>query len=66
VGNSDFYEPGGLLSQIGYDAGILANEESMASVARWGYVNAVAGGAQGWIKYSHYEPIDDSYLKVWA
>jgi len=54
------------LSQIGYDAGIMADEESMDSVARWGYANAVAGGAQGWIKSAQYEPIDDSYLKAWA
>ena len=54
------------LSQIGYEAGILADEESMTSVARWGYANAVAGGAQGWIKSAQYEPIDDSYLKAWA
>ena len=50
------------LSQIGYDAGIMADEESMNSVARWGYANAVAGGAQGWIKSAQYEPIDKSYL----
>ena len=53
------------LSQIGYDAGIMADEESMDSVARWGYANAVAGGAQGWIKSAQYETIDDSYLKAW-
>ena len=54
------------LSQIGYDAGILADEESMTSVARWGYANAVAGGAQGWIKSAQYEPIDDIYLRAWV
>ena len=54
------------LSQIGYDAGITADEGSMDSVARWGYSNAVAGGGQGWVKPNQYEPIDDTYLKVWA
>lgn len=54
------------LSQIGYDAGIMADEGSMDSVARWGYANAVAGGGQGWVKPDQYEPIDDSYLKAWA
>ena len=54
------------LSQIGYDAGIMADEGSMDSVARWGYSNAVAGGGQGWVKPNQYEPIDDTYLKVWA
>ena len=50
------------LSQIGHDAGIMADEGSMDSVARWGYANAVAGGGQGWIKSAQYELIDDSYL----
>jgi 5-methylcytosine-specific restriction endonuclease McrA len=54
------------LSQIGYDAGIMADEGSMDSVARWGYANAVAGGGQGWVKPEQYEPIDDSYLNAWA
>ena len=54
------------LSQIGYDAGIMADEGSMDSVARWGYGNAVAGGGQGWVKPNQYEPIDDSYLRAWT
>jgi len=54
------------LAQIGYDAGIMADEGSMDSVAQWGYANAVAGGGQGWVKPKKYEPIDDSYLKAWA
>jgi len=54
------------LSQIGYEAGIMADEGSMDYVARWGYANAVAGGGQGWVKPNQYEPIDDSYLKAWT
>jgi 5-methylcytosine-specific restriction endonuclease McrA len=54
------------LSQIGEDAGIMADEGSMDSVAQWGYANAVAGGGQGWVKPNQYEPIDDSYLKSWV
>jgi hypothetical protein len=38
----------------------------MDSVARWGYANAVAGGAQGWIRSAQYEAIDDSYLRLWV
>ena len=38
------------LYQIGYEAGINADQSSMTSVARSGYANAVAGSAQGWIK----------------
>ncbi len=53
------------LAQIGNEAGIMADQDSMDSVARWGYANAVAGGGQGWVKPSQYEPIDDSYLNAW-
>jgi hypothetical protein len=52
------------LSQIGYDAGIMADQGSMSSVARWGYASAVQGGSQGWIRSAQYEPIDASYLNV--
>jgi len=54
------------LSQIGYDAGIIADEDSMDSVARWGYANAVASGAQGWLKSAQYEAIDESYMRLWV
>jgi 5-methylcytosine-specific restriction endonuclease McrA len=54
------------LAQIGYDAGIMADEGSMDSVARWGYANGVAVGAQGWIKSAQYEPIDATYLNAWT
>ena len=52
----------GIVIRDGYDAGIMADESSMNSVGRWGYTNALAGGAQGWIKSTQYEFIDDSYL----
>ena len=54
------------LSQIGYDAGIIADEDSMDSVARWGYANAVASGAQGWLRSAQYEAIDESYMRLWV
>lgn len=52
------------LSQIGFDAGILVDAGSMNSIARWGYTNAVTGGAQGWVKPRTYEPIDGAYLSL--
>jgi len=54
------------LSQIGHEAGIIADQASMNAVARWGYANAVVGGSQAWIKSTHYEPIDDSYFDLWV
>ena len=53
------------LAQIGHDAGIVADERSMHSVARWGYANAIASGAQGWVRSAHYEPIEGNYLELW-
>jgi len=53
------------LAQIGHDAGIVIDEASMHSVARWGYANAIASGAQGWVRSAHYEPIEGRYLELW-
>jgi hypothetical protein len=36
-------------SQIGYEAGIMADEGCMDSVALRGYANAFADGGQGWV-----------------
>jgi 5-methylcytosine-specific restriction endonuclease McrA len=54
------------LAQIGYEAGITADAGSMSSVARWGYANAVASGAQGWLRSAHYEAIESNYLALWS
>lgn len=53
------------LAQIGHDSGIKVDVGSMRSVARWGYANAVANGAQGWVRSAQYEPIEGDYLELW-
>jgi hypothetical protein len=53
------------LSQIGHEAGILADADSSNSVANWGYNNANAVGAKAWIKTAQYELVDSSYLSLW-
>lgn len=53
------------LSQIGHEAGIIADKSSMDAVARWGYANGIAAGSQGWIKAACYEPIDETYISMW-
>lgn len=53
------------LTQIGFEAGIQADQASTDAVAKWGYANALAAGSQAWVKSSLYEPIDDSYLRDW-
>ena len=54
------------LTEIGYESGIVADLTSMHSVARWDYASAAAGGSQVWIKSSHYEAVDNSYLSLWT
>jgi len=54
------------LSQIGFDAGILADQDSSNSVAKWGYNNANAGGSKAWVKSAQYETVDASYLSLWT
>jgi hypothetical protein len=54
------------LSQIGHDAGIIADQSSMNAVARWGYANGIAAGSQAWIKAANYEPIDETYISMWS
>jgi hypothetical protein len=44
----------------------MTDSVATEAVARWGYTNAAAGGAQAWIKSSKYELIDASYLAEWA
>ena len=53
------------LAQIGHDSGIKADVGSTHSVAKWGYANALASGAQGWVRSAHYEAIDGNYLSLW-
>lgn len=53
------------LSEIGHQAGMLADGVATEAVARWGYATAVACGAQAWLKASQYEPVDSSYFTAW-
>ena len=54
------------LSELGEEAGIITDMQSMDSVARWGYANAASVGSRAWIKASEYEPIDQSYMDLWT
>ncbi len=52
------------LSQIGHEAGVMADQASMGAVARRGYANGAAGGALAWVKSSRYERVDESYMSA--
>jgi 5-methylcytosine-specific restriction endonuclease McrA len=53
------------LAEIGFEAGIQADQASTDAVARWGYANALAARSQAWVKSFVYEAVDGSYLKAW-
>ena len=50
------------LREIAASGGVVSDRSTSRSVASWGYGNAVAGGASGWVKPRTYERIDASYL----
>jgi len=54
------------LTEIGAAAGRAANLQSSVAVARWSYGNAVAGGAQAWLRARTYTKVDRGYLEVCA
>ena len=49
------------LAEIGTAAGLTVEAEVSRQVARWGYANAMASGAQAWRATQDYEPIDSTY-----
>lgn len=50
------------LQEIGEASGVVSERAASQAVARWGYSNAEAGGAQAWLRPKSYEPVDASYL----
>jgi 5-methylcytosine-specific restriction endonuclease McrA len=54
------------MSEIGSEAGINSDAPTTLSVARWGYSNALSSNGQAWVKSAQYEPLESSYLGLWA
>lgn len=54
------------LKEIGFEAGIKSDAQTTFSVARWGYSNALSSNGQAWVKSAQYEPLESSYLGLWA
>ena len=50
------------LREIGATAGRISDPTSSLAVARWGYANALSGGAQAWLRARIYEPVNADYL----
>ena len=50
------------LREIGEAAGCISDISSSRAVARWGYANALHGGAQAWLRARTFEPVDMHYL----
>lgn len=54
------------LQEIGAQAGRPIDIGSSRAVARWGYSNALLGGAQAWLKATSYEPVTEEYVRALA
>ena len=54
------------LQEIGQQAGRITDQGSSLAVARWGYSNAVSGGAMAWVSARQYAPVDQDYLRALA
>ncbi len=54
------------LTEIGEEAGRIADASTSRSVARWGYSNAAQAGARAWVKSGTYEAVDHGYLECLA
>jgi len=54
------------LQEIGRAAGRVSDITSTRAVARWGYANALHGGAQAWLRARTFEPVDVHYLDCLA
>lgn len=56
----------GDLEQIAAAAGVGVDPGASLRVSHWAYGNALAGGAQAWLRPSVYETVDGSYVEVFA
>lgn len=52
------------LAQIGFDAGITADTETMRKVASWAYASAASSEGNAWIAPSMYERVGVGYLRL--
>ncbi len=52
------------LLDIARAVGRPADLAGSLAVARWGYGNALSGGAQAWLRSAQYTPVTQQYLKV--
>lgn len=54
------------LQDIGACAGVAADTSTSQRVAAWGYSSAHQSGGRAWLCAAQYEPIEDSYLQLFA
>lgn len=50
------------LTQLGVDAGLLADAAVCRRVASWGYSTGLASGGAAWVAPNSFEPIDATYI----
>jgi 5-methylcytosine-specific restriction endonuclease McrA len=52
------------ISQIALDAGVISDQQTILSVARWSYQQGHEAGAHAWVRKGEFERIGDAYSKV--
>jgi 5-methylcytosine-specific restriction endonuclease McrA len=52
------------ISQIALDAGVISDQQTILSVAKWSYQQGHEAGAHAWVKKGEFERIGDAYPKV--
>jgi 5-methylcytosine-specific restriction endonuclease McrA len=54
------------LTQLGVDAGLVADAAVCRCVASWGYSTGLASGGAAWVAPNSFEPIDATYIDCFA
>lgn len=57
---------GDALSEIGQEAGVVADSPVSRTVASWAYMSALAGGGRAWLASNRYELIDARYSSCFS
>lgn len=54
------------LTEIGLNAGLVADSQTAKQVSQWAYTSAMASQAKAWVRANNYTPIDTTYVDCFA
>lgn len=52
------------ISQIALDAGVISDQQTILSVAKWSYQQGHEAGAHAWVKKGEFERIEEGYVHI--